>query len=86
MQSFTDESEHSYLSTPEYAALMAALLDWVDRGRKPDVADVASRCAKYMGRYGESCRFEQAYRPVSMDARSYPRKRPDLEESAGSVR
>ncbi len=73
VQSFTDETEHSYLSTPEYAALMAALLDWVDRGRKPDVAAVASRCAKYVGRYGESCRFELAYRPVSMDARSYPR-------------
>jgi len=79
VQSFTDETEHSYLSTPEYAALMAALLDWVDRGRKPDVADVASRCAKYVGRYGESCRFEQAYQPISMDARSYPRKRQHLE-------
>jgi len=86
VQSFTDETEHSYLSTPEYAALMAALLDWVDRGRKPDVANVASRCAKYVGRYGESCRFEQAYRPVSMDARSYPRKRPDRQESAPLVR
>jgi len=84
VQSFTDETEHSYLSTPEYAALMAALLDWVDRGRKPDLADVASRCAKYVAHYGESCRFEQAYRPASMDARSYPRKRPDLEDSAGS--
>ena len=86
VQSFTDEAEHSYLSTPEYAALMAALLDWVDRGRKPNVADVASRCAKYLGRYGESCRFEQAYRPESIDARSYPRTRPDIDKTAGSMR
>jgi hypothetical protein len=86
VQSFTDEAEHSYLSTPEYAALMASLLDWVDRGRKPNVADLASRCAKYVSRYGESCRFEQTYRPESMDARSYPRKQPDLAESPGSMR
>jgi len=65
---------------------MAAILDWVDSARKPEIADLASRCAKYVGRYGESCRFEQAYRPESMDARSYPRKRPDLERSAGSMR
>jgi len=86
VQSFTDETEHSYLSTPEYAALMNALLDWVDRGRKPEVADVASRCARYVDRYGESCRFEQAYRPESMDVRSYPRQRPEVEKSAGSMR
>jgi alpha-beta hydrolase superfamily lysophospholipase len=85
-QNFTDETVHSYLSTPEYAALMDALLDWVDRGRKPDAADIASRCAKYVGRYGESCRFQQAYRPASMDARSYPRKQPDRQESPPLVR
>jgi len=86
VQNFTDETVHSYLSTPEYAALMDALLDWVDRGRKPDAADIASRCAKYVGRYGESCRFQQAYRPAPMDARSYPRKQPDRQESPPIVR
>lgn len=82
VQTFTDETEHSYLSTPEYAALMTALLDWVDDGRKPDVGNVASRCEKYVRRYGESCRFQQAYRPASLDARSYPRKRPEVGEQA----
>jgi hypothetical protein len=86
VQNFTDETVHSYLSTPEYAALMDALLDWVDRGRKPDAADIASRCAKYMGRYGESCHFQQTYRPASMDARSYPRKQPDRQETPPLVR
>jgi len=74
VQTFTDEAVHSYLATPEYAALMDALLDWVDRGRKPDIADIASRCEKYLDRSGESCRFRQTYRPDSMDARSYPRE------------
>jgi len=75
VQTFTDEAVHSYLATPEYAALMDALVDWVDRGRKPDVADIALRCEKYLDRYAESCRFRQTYRPASMDARSYPRER-----------
>jgi len=76
VQTFTDESEHSYLSTPEYAALMAALLDWVDRGRKPTAVDIAARCETYVARYGENCRFQPAYRPEPMDVRSYPRERP----------
>jgi len=76
VQTFTEESEHSYLSTPEYAALMAALLDWVDRGRKPTAVDIAARCEAYVARYGENCRFQPAYRPESMDVRSYPRERP----------
>jgi hypothetical protein len=81
VQTFTDETTHSYLATPEYAALMDALVDWVDQGRKPEVGDIAVRCEKYLARYGESCRFQRTYRPASIDARSYPRKQPERPEA-----
>lgn len=81
VQTFTDESVHSYLAAPEYAALMDALVDWVDRGRKPEVDDIAMRCEKHLARYGENCRFQRTYHPASMDARSYPRKQLERRES-----
>ena len=76
VQTFTDETERSYLSTPEYAALMAALLDWADQGRKPTADDIAATCGTYVPRYGESCRFKPTYQPPPMDMRSYSRARP----------
>lgn len=73
VQTFTDEHVHSFLAAPEYAALMDALVDWVDRGGKPEVDDIAARCERYLARYGEHCRFQSTYRPPALDARSYPR-------------
>lgn len=69
VQTFTDEHEHSYLSTPEYAAAMRALLAWIDDGRKPTPQSIAADCEKHVARYAGRCAFDTAYQPRPYDAR-----------------
>ena len=69
VQTFTDEHEHSYLSSPEYAAAMRALLAWIDDGRKPTPQSIAADCENNAGRYEGRCAFDTAYRPRPYDAR-----------------
>jgi len=57
VQTFSDEAAHSYLSDPEYPALLGALLDWIDHGDKPTPRAVADRCARDEATFGAGCRF-----------------------------
>ncbi|MFM9967609.1 MAG: hypothetical protein ACKVQK_04280 [Burkholderiales bacterium] len=75
VQTFTYENEHSYLSTPAYPALMTALLDWIDNGKKPNSRQIAALCEQNRSIYGESCRFAVDYRPQAYEDRVYPRQR-----------
>ncbi|MGA0545124.1 hypothetical protein ACO2Q1_07600 [Brevundimonas sp. VNH65] len=63
VQTFTREAEHSKLSTPQYAALLAALEGWIDTGERPDGAGVAALCEARAAAYGEPCRFDVDFRP-----------------------
>lgn len=76
VQSFTDEHEHSKLATPQYAALLHALMDWVEQGQRPTPALLASRCQQYVAAYGEACRFVPSYVPGPFETRTYPRTKP----------
>ncbi|VTU17956.1 hypothetical protein [Variovorax sp. RA8] len=73
VQSFSDESEHSYLGEPEYPALFAALLDWIDKGDKPTPASLAVRCAAFEPNFDnggkDRCRFRPEYRPAPLESR-----------------
>lgn len=73
VQSFTDEHEHSKEATPEYAALFAAMLAWIERGVKPTVPALAAACEAARARYGEACHFDPAYQPKPLASRVYPR-------------
>jgi hypothetical protein len=77
VQTFSDESEHSYLSDPEYPALFSALMDWVDKGEKPTPEKVARLCAGFEAGFGESgksgCRFKTDYRSPPLETRVPPR-------------
>ncbi|HSI60344.1 MAG TPA: hypothetical protein VLA16_22490 [Ideonella sp.] len=75
VQTFTDEAEHSYLSDPEYPALVDALLAWVEKGEKPTPAAVAQRCKGLEAKFGKGCRFVPDYQPPSLDSRVTPRER-----------
>ncbi len=63
VQTFTDEDTHSKLSTPQYAALLAALTAWIADGIRPTPEGIADACPAFAARYREPCRFDPAFRP-----------------------
>ena len=73
VQTFSDESEHSFLSEPQYPALFTALLQWIDKGDKPTPQSVASLCKGYEAAYGNTCRLLPDYRSAPLASRVPPR-------------
>ncbi len=69
VQTFSDESEHSYLSDAEYPALMTALRDWIERGDKPTPQKVAQLCAQYEPTFGKGCHLRPDYRSPPLSTR-----------------
>jgi pimeloyl-ACP methyl ester carboxylesterase len=70
VQTFTDEHEHSYLSDPEYVALMQSLLAWVMTGEKPTPEGIAQLCRTIDA---AGCHFVPGYRPAALSTRTTPR-------------
>lgn len=69
VQTFTDHAEHSYLADPVYATLLAALLQWVERGDKPTPPRIARDCADFEATFGPGCRFLPEFQPAPLSAR-----------------
>ncbi len=76
VQTFTRDGEHSYLGDTAYAALMAALLQWLDSGQPPTPAGIAQSCAAQEPAFGAGCRFVPDYRPAPLATRVPARLRP----------
>lgn len=74
VQTFSDESEHSYLGEAQYPALFAELLDWIDQGQKPTPHSVATRCKAFEATYGPDCRIRPDYRSAPLSSRVTPRQ------------
>ena len=77
MQSFTDEHEHSKEATPEYAALVRAMVLWIE-GKKPTLASLAALCETARATYGEACHFDPGYFPKPLNTRVYDRVKPAI--------
>jgi pimeloyl-ACP methyl ester carboxylesterase len=73
VQTFTNEHVHPKLSTPQYAALLATLREWIETGRKPSPESISDKCSGFSAVYGELCLFAPAYQPKSFWSRVYPR-------------
>lgn len=73
VQTFSDESEHSYLSDPQYPALFTALLNWIDKKDKPTPQTVAALCKGYEAAYGDTCKLMPDYRSAPLASRVAPR-------------
>ncbi|RZL91559.1 MAG: hypothetical protein EOP76_13425 [Variovorax sp.] len=69
VQTFSDESEHSYLSDAEYPALMTALRDWIERGERPTPEKVAGLCTEYEPTFGKGCHLRPGYRSPPLATR-----------------
>lgn len=68
-QNFTRENEHSKLADAEYAALFAALTQWIASGAKPAPADLATACAKLAVQYSGGCHFDPGFVPAPLFSR-----------------
>ena len=75
VQTFTGESLHSYLGAPQYAALLEALMRWVETGEKPTPQGIAALCEKHAPRHPGGCHFQTDYYPPPLQNRQYPRGR-----------
>jgi alpha-beta hydrolase superfamily lysophospholipase len=73
VQTWTHESEHSYLSSPEYAAQLEALMDWIDKGDKPTVQKLMALCDKFSKDYDGGCHYAPDFHPKPLESRQYPR-------------
>jgi len=73
VQSWTHESEHSYLSSPEYAAQLEALMDWIEKGEKPTVGKLMALCEKFSKDYDGGCHYAPDFHPRPLETREYPR-------------
>jgi pimeloyl-ACP methyl ester carboxylesterase len=65
VQNFSDEAEHSKLSTPQYAAIFAAMNDWVEKRDKPTRASIAAGCAAKAKTYDEPCKLLSDFEPTA---------------------
>ena len=77
VQSFTDEHEHLKEATPEYAALMRAMIAWIEMGKKPTVQSLMTECEVAQKTYGEACHFDPEFHPKPLTARGYARVKPE---------
>ena len=73
VQNFVDSSEHSYWGDAMYPPLFEALLNWVDKGRKPSPAGVAARCRELRAAQPADCRFLPDYVAKPLASRVLPR-------------
>lgn len=73
VQTYSDESEHSYLAEAQYPALFTALLDWVDRGAKPTPQSILALCKGYEAAYASACKLLPDYQSPPLASRVAPR-------------
>lgn len=73
VQTFSDESEHSYLAEAQYPALFTALLDWVDRGARPTPQSILQLCKGYEAAYASTCKLLPDYQSPPLASRVAPR-------------
>ncbi|MDB5817410.1 MAG: hypothetical protein JWQ11_1050, partial [Rhizobacter sp.] len=60
---------------PEYVTMLAALLDWADKGVKPTPAGLAAACTAQPATYKGGCHWLPDYRPGTLDSRTPARQR-----------
>ena len=73
VQVFVAEDAHSKMSSPLYPAALAALVEWLGGGARPDAAAVQARCETLRARFPGECRIDAAFRPAPWEARVNPR-------------
>jgi len=73
VQTFVDSNQHSYWGDAMYPPLFEALLNWVEKGEKPDPASIAARCQAMRAASPAECRFVADYAVKPLASRIPPR-------------
>jgi hypothetical protein len=73
VQTFVDSNQHSYWGDAMYPPLFEALLNWVDKGVKPDPASIAARCQALRATTPADCKFAVDYTVKPLASRIPPR-------------
>ena len=76
VQTFTSEALHSKLATPQYAATLQALMEWIDSGTRPTPQHIANLCAQHARKYPGGCHYLPEFKPQPFFWRAYPRSLP----------
>ena len=77
VQAYTADHEHSYTSDAHYVSAVDALLDWVDKGDKPEAASLEQRCKALAAVWQPAggCRIRADYQPAPLGSRVPTRRR-----------
>lgn len=77
VQVYTADHEHSYSSDAHYVSAVGALLDWVDKGVKPEAASLEQRCKALAAVWQPAggCRIRVDYQPAPLGSRVPTRRR-----------
>ena len=77
VQVYTADHAHSYSSDAHYVSAVGALLDWVDKGDKPEAASLEQRCKALAAVWQPAggCRIRVDYQPAPLGSRVPTRRR-----------
>lgn len=77
VQVYTADHAHSYSSDAHYVSAVGALLDWVDKGDKPEAASLEQRCKALAAVWqpASGCRIRADYQPAPLGSRVPTRRR-----------
>ena len=77
VQVYTADHAHSYSSDAHYVSAVGALLDWVDKGDKPEAASLEQRCKALAAVWQPAggCRIRADYQPAPLGSRVPTRRR-----------
>jgi hypothetical protein len=74
VQAFTDESAHTGQSSPELAAGLDALMQWIEKGTKPTAQSIAAGCEQLRASLDGPCHYHPEYTPKPYATRYYTRE------------
>jgi hypothetical protein len=73
LQAFTDERAHTGQSSPELAAALDGLMQWIEKGTKPTPQSIAAACEQLRASLDGPCRYHPEYAPQPYATRYYSR-------------
>jgi len=75
-QIYTNANGHCQFSNSELAAAFDALVNWVEKKRRPTKEGVIAACAQFQTVFSDTCNINPTFRPGEFEARIPARNAP----------